>query len=205
MQTHKVAGFTVKVTGPALTHPLLPVALERLRVRLEEIKKLSPKKLAGLSDEVIFWLTDSNIIASAMTYHPSKDWLKSMRLNADMARDVEITSVKNFLEWNVSGDQPMMVLHELVHAYHDHKLGVNHSSIKSAYDRAKRSGSYERVPYRVLNGTLMKAYALNNEQEYFAEVSEAFFGINDYFPFNREQLRAHDPEAFALCEKIWGK
>ena len=47
--------------------------------------------------------------------------------------------------------------------------------------------------------------------EYFAELSVAFLGgldeereHNKWYPFNRSQLRDHDPRAFAMLCKIWG-
>lgn len=46
--------------------------------------------------------------------------------------------------------------------------------------------------------------ALNNDQEYFAEASEAFFGTNDFHPFVRAELKEHDPALFELLGKLWG-
>jgi dipeptidyl-peptidase-4 len=39
--------------------------------------------------------------------------------------------------------------------------------------------------------------------EYFAEATEAYFGKNDFFPFNREELKAHDPLMHDLVGKLW--
>jgi len=44
---------------------------------------------------------------------------------------------------------------------------------------------------------------LDNEREYFAECTEAFFGRNDFFPFTRDELEKHDPEMFKLLRKLW--
>ena len=51
--------------------------------------------------------------------------------------------------------------------------------------------------------TVERAYAMTNPQEFFAENTEAFFSCNDYFPFTRDELKQHDPETFALLEKLW--
>ena len=45
---------------------------------------------------------------------------------------------------------------------------------------------------------------MNDAMEYFAEASEAFFSRNDFFPFTRDELQAHDPAMFALLAKLWG-
>ena len=65
---------------------------------------------------------------------------------------------------------------------------------------AKRYDSVLRI-----NGSDVKAYACSNPQEYFAEASEAFFGTNDFFPFVRAELKRHDPDAFELLGKLWGR
>ena len=39
--------------------------------------------------------------------------------------------------------------------------------------------------------------------EYFAELSEAYFGENDFYPFNREELKAFDLEGFEAIESLW--
>ena len=42
-----------------------------------------------------------------------------------------------------------------------------------------------------------------NEIEYLAEISEAFFGENDYYPFNRSDLESHDPQGYALLMDLF--
>jgi hypothetical protein len=45
---------------------------------------------------------------------------------------------------------------------------------------------------------------MNNEKEYFAESTEAFFGVNDFYPFVRAELKEYDPEMCALQGEVWG-
>ena len=45
---------------------------------------------------------------------------------------------------------------------------------------------------------------MSNPMEYFAEATEAFFSRNDFFPFNRAELKRHDPEMEQLLAKLWG-
>jgi Mlc titration factor MtfA (ptsG expression regulator) len=54
------------------------------------------------------------------------------------------------------------------------------------------------------SGEEEKAYAATNPMEYFAELSETYFGTNDFYPFVRAELRIHDPKAFAMVETLWG-
>ena len=96
-----------------------------------------------------------------------------------------------------------MVLHELAHAYHHLVLGDDCKSIEAAYKHAVDKKLYESVAY--CGGGKQRAYALTNAKEYFAELSEAYFGKNDFYPFVRSELEQYDPVGFQLMEQIWGK
>jgi hypothetical protein len=55
-----------------------------------------------------------------------------------------------------------------------------------------------------VRGEKRRHYALNNDQEYFAEATEAYFGTNDFYPFVRGELKEHDPKMVELLEAVWG-
>jgi len=44
---------------------------------------------------------------------------------------------------------------------------------------------------------------IGNQMEFFAEFTESFFGMNDFFPFNRGELKKDAPEIEALLRTIW--
>ena len=47
-------------------------------------------------------------------------------------------------------------------------------------------------------------YGLTDQKEFFAEMSEAYFGKNDFFPTDADELKREEPELFGLLEHIWG-
>jgi dipeptidyl-peptidase-4 len=96
-----------------------------------------------------------------------------------------------------------MVLHELAHAYHHQVLGYDNPDIKAAYRAAMKSKSYESVLF--YTGVKKRAYACNSDQEYFAELTEAYFSTNDFYPFVRAEIIEHDRPAFKMLKKVWGK
>ncbi|WP_152098540.1 hypothetical protein [Lacipirellula parvula] len=132
-------------------------------------------------------------------YHPSVDWLRENGFNPEKVDSVDISNPEHFVEW--SREQPWMMLHELAHGYHDQVLKHGHSSVRKAYERAKSSGTFEKI--RHINGKTVRHYALNNDEEYFAETTEAYFGKNDFYPFNRVELKEFDPDGFALMQEVW--
>ena len=41
--------------------------------------------------------------------------------------------------------------------------------------------------------------------KYFGDLTEAYFGKNDFFPFNREDLKKYDPTGYRLMQDVWGQ
>ncbi len=201
--TTRVAGWTVRVNRALLTtqHELGSNALALLAVKLREITNTVPPRACEALKRVPIWLGTNDGHAPCAEYHPSKDWLAKNGYNPDKAKCVEIGNAKRFLEW--SPRQPMMILHELAHAYHDQVLGFSDKTIRAAYERAKADSRYDSV--RRNNGRTERAYALTDDHEYFAEASEAFFGTNDFYPFIRVELQGHDPELGRILEEVWSR
>ena len=73
--------------------------------------------------------------------------------------------------------------------------------IKAAHEKFRASGHGDAA--LLYNGKRVKHYGLTNQMEFFAEMTEAFFGVNDFFPFNRAELQEAEPELFQLLTEIW--
>lgn len=134
-------------------------------------------------------------------YHPSVDWLRENGFNPDKVDSVDISNPENFVAW--SRQQPSMVLHELAHAYHDQVLKHGHQAVRKAYEQATQGGFFENVKH--VDGRVVRHYALNNDEEYFAETTEAYFGKNDFAPFDRAQLKECDPAGYELMQEVWNQ
>jgi len=80
-------------------------------------------------------------------------------------------------------------------------LGFEHPEIKAAQEAYKASGRGNAT--LLYNGKKVKHYALTNQMEFFAEMTEAYFGSNDFYPFNRAELMESEPELFQLLQQIW--
>lgn len=201
--TTRVAGWTVRVNRELLTtqSALGSNALALLAVKLREITNMVPPHAGAALQRVPIWLGLNDGHAPCAEYHPSKDWLVNNGYNPDKAKCVEIGNARKFIEWTPK--QPMMILHELAHAYHDQVPGFDDARIRLAFDHAKSSGRYESVERN--NGRTERAYALTDHKEYFAEATEAFFGANDFYPFTREELHRHDREIHDLLAEIWAR
>jgi Mlc titration factor MtfA (ptsG expression regulator) len=70
-------------------------------------------------------------------------------------------------------------------------LGFDEPRIRDAYEKFKKSGRGDKV--LLFNGKRVRHYALTNPMEFFAEMTEAYFGVNDFFPFNRSPVVGNQP------------
>jgi len=210
-QRRTIAGWTVQINTVLLTGTNAAItehALELLKKMLDEIIQVVPKAAAVELQKVTLYFSPPYPGArTGAEFHPNEGWLRKHGRDPVMAKGVEFSGIAKFeREMN---RMPNFALHELAHAYHNRVLAGSfaNAGIKAAYESAKASGKYNRIERRHGNGkpnTFERAYAMTNPMEYFAESTEAFFGTNDFFPFNREQLKQADPAGYALIEKLWG-
>lgn len=196
----RVEGWTVRVEKSLAGDPRRARALALLRTKLRLVARAVPRRALPKLRQVTLWV--SRDVAPGAAYHPSAEWLAANGRLVEMAGGVEFANIDHFLDW--SKEQPWMVLHELAHAWHHRFLpgGYNHPRILAAYRKAVKGKKYQRVKY--YNGSRRKAYAMTNPMEYFAELSEAYFGRNDFQPFAKKELKAFDPSGYRMVETVWG-
>jgi hypothetical protein len=170
---------------------------------LYEIALIMPTDRIVKLREVPIWLDLSHGKLQNMQYHPSAGWLKENGYATEMAKCVHIPSAAFFSGIRHHRIQPWCVLHELAHAYHDRVLGFEQARIMSVWKKWRQNPDYEKALY--IEGHPRRHYGLTNQKEFFAEMTEAYFGMNDFYPFNRGELKTREPEVYALMEEIWGK
>jgi hypothetical protein len=200
----EIEGWTVQV-DPALIEGAHREegarALSMLANHLQRIAILVPsgplERLRGLG----LWIEHDHPKLRSMQYHPSREWLVSHGHDPRLARKVHITQARDLLSREQMLKHPAVILHELAHAYHDQILGFDRPDIVEAYERAKASGTYDKV--LLYTGQRVRHYGMTDAKEYFAEGTEAFFYRNDFYPFVRAELKEHDPRLHEVLSEIW--
>lgn len=207
-QTRTIEGWKVHLSDELLARQQQAVdeALPILQKQLVEITRVVPAAAVALLRKVPLWFSpEYSLVPGRAEYHPGAEWLRENGRNPAMVKGVEFTDTRNFAA--ETKRMPNFVLHELAHAYHDRELSFDHPDIIAAYNQAMAGKLYERVQRRHGNGkpdTMEAAYAVTNHKEYFAEITEALFSTNDFFPFTREDLAGHDPKGMAVLLDVWG-
>jgi dipeptidyl-peptidase-4 len=177
-------------------------ALKALANHLQRVTYIVPPERLKQLKKLRIWIELENPQLGNMQYHPDRGWLKAHGQDPRLAKHVHIPRARNLLAPRMWAKHPYVVLHELAHSYHDQVLGFDQPAIVETYNDAKEKGIYEEV--LLFTGKKVRHYGLTNHKEYFAESTEAYFGVNDFYPFVRAELKQHDPNMFALLEKIWG-
>lgn len=203
----QIEGWKVRVHKDLLAgkKQLGDKALKLLQIKLYDVNRVVPAEALADLHKIPIWISVKDRLGRhpCAAYHPSREWLKSNGYNADKARSVDILNASTFLRWTLH--QPSMILHELAHGYHHRVLpgGYGNKELKAAHKRALAGKTYDSVLH--VGGRKKRAYAMNNPQEYFAELSEAYFGTNDFYPFVRAEIMTHDPQMYKLLNKLWNR
>jgi len=169
---------------------------------LQRVKYIVPAERVTELQTVRIWLELHNQELGAMQYHPSQGWLKAHGHDPRLVKHVHLPRAQQLLNRHMWAKHPYVVLHELAHAYHDQVLSFDQKAIIEAWENIRDNGSYEKV--LLYTGARVRHYGLTNHKEYFAESTEAYFGVNDFYPFVRAELKEHDPLMYSLLVKIWG-
>lgn len=206
-EVSNLEGWTVYTSRALLEKEasLTAEAIKLLRGQLEEIVKLVPAAAVTELRKVPLYLSPEYPgVGPRAEYHPDAGWLKDNGRNTDMAKAVEFTNVRTF-EAELRR-MPNFALHELAHAFHDRFLSFEEPRITHAFVRAEASGKYNSVDRKDSEGRVSKdqAYAMTNHKEFFAELTESFFVSNDFYPFDSKELKAFDPESWAVIKEVWG-
>ena len=201
----EVEGWTIAVEPRLLDEPNRDVgekALKALANHLQRVTYIVPEDRLAKMKELRIWLELENPELKAMQYHPNRGWLLAHGHDPRLVKHVHIPRARQLFAAHMWAKHPYVVLHELAHSYHDQILSFDNPEVIKVFKAAKAKGIYEDV--LLYTGKKVRHYGLSNHKEYFAEATEAYFGVNDFYPFVRAELAEHDPAMFSLLEKIWG-
>ena len=201
----EMLGFTLMLSPDLMLRPKERDAvykeLEKQFTNIRGVLSAEQLEVVRLPRIWIEW--DNPALDSPSAFLGSPEWLRMKNINPEKLFCIEINNTRRFLS-SAQRAQPWLVMHELAHVWHFKTLGQFHPGIMKAYADAMDAKLYDAVLYT--EGVKKKrAYAAKNHIEYFAELTEAWFGKNDYYPFVRSELKQHDPQGYNLMLEIWGE
>jgi hypothetical protein len=205
-EVRNIEGWTVYLNRDLKTQHAEQLAktLEHLKWDLYQIKLAVPAAaVTNMQQNTPTWMEYSE--RANLSYHPGRGWLlaRGYKIPRD-PRSMMSLSIRSY-----HGDSyrhPFVIFHEMAHGYDFHFIGkgrgYGNKECQKNYERMMATKTYEKV--QIYHGGKGSHYARTNRMEYFAESSEAYFAINDIYPFVRAELREHDPKMARLIERYWG-
>lgn len=194
-----VEGWSVLLNPKLVAYPsLCDAVVKELTAQLFQITRVVPAGPLAKLRRVPIWVEVDDPDHNGACYHEDRHWLAEHGINPDKTRAVELSDAQAFLTWT---DEPCVVLHELAHAYH-HQYLDQETDIHRCYEKAKANSKLKKVLRA--GGSHERHYALTSDREYFAEMTETFFGTNDYYPFVRAELNEVDPAMATVLKRVWG-
>lgn len=176
---------------------LLDQCLNVLESNAKRIQEALPAEAWKKISETPIWLEFERDRNYGGAYFDSWEWLIANGLSGAKTKSIQFHSSLAVMAGSVQN--PLM--HEVAHAYHDLVLSYSYWPILAAYRSAELSGRYNAV--RHSSGRFERSYAMKNHYEFFATLSEAYFGTGDYFPFTREDLKEFDPVSYKVISGAW--
>jgi len=205
-EIRNVEGWTVYINRDVPRQYPEPTArtLEHLRWELYQIALAAPAlAVNNMQENNAIWIEYKEAVN--LSYHPARSWLidRGYTIPRDFKSFMSL-SVKTHL--GDSYRHPFVVFHELAHSYDYHFIGkgrdYGNKESRAIYGRMMKEGKYEKV--KIWDGRIGSHYARTNHMEYWAESTEAYFAVNDFYPFVRAELRQHDPDMARFIERYWG-
>ncbi|MCE9612410.1 MAG: hypothetical protein K8R23_19600 [Chthoniobacter sp.] len=203
--SRNIEGWNVRVDNRLLegdSAALGERALKLLNARLVAITIVVPEPALTKLRAITIELDLDYAGLRPMQYHPGAKWLKDHGYSENLVKCVHIPEAAGFLSPFENHRMPWVVLHELAHGYHDQVLSFDNPNVKAAWQKFRDSGKYASV--LTSPGYTREHYGITTPQEFFAEMTESYFGSNDFYPFVTGELKQAEPEIFALMEEVWG-
>jgi len=178
--------------------------LEHLRWELYQTKLAAPAAaVTNMQENNAIWIEYSEKVS--LSYHPSRNWLtgRGYKVPKDPQSFMSLSARSHVGD---SYRHPFVIFHELAHGYDFHFIGkgrrYGNDECEANYQRMMKGGTYEKV--QIWHGRKGSHYGRSNRMEYWAESTEAYFAVNDIYPFVRAELREHDPKMARFVERYWG-
>ncbi|MBZ9751168.1 hypothetical protein K7W42_09860 [Deinococcus sp. HMF7604] len=189
VQGQTLAGFTVLLAPALRADPALQDRLLwRVEEQLQEALRVLPAQSHSQLRRVRVWI-DPRVEPGGLA---PQAWYVRLRSQTAQRGDIVLVDPQGLIALH---GQYNLLLHELTHAYDDRAHGFRHPAVLAAFQEARKTGHYTDAEF--------DAYAMSRSEEYFAELTLAYFAARPTTPRNRRELQAFDPAGAAAVAQAW--
>lgn len=195
-QSREIEGWTVEVATDLVRRQARGDALcELLWHKLHLVTRYLPEASLTKLREIPIRLEaePDTAVYPYIFYQPPRD--------GDGKGIVEIADPNSFERWQAI--QTGELLKQLALAYYElHLTDEDRDRIEESLHAAIEKGTYDEVLR--FDGRKVRHPALADPAAYFAELTVAYYGVSDHFPFIQFETRKHDADICRLLSELWG-
>ncbi len=151
----------------------------------------------GMSIWLEWDLRDRGVVVTYLSQTAKE--LREVGVNPDKAQGIEVSNLRTFLGSDALAARS--ILSALAIAYLHKSLAPGRDAIETTFRRAMEDGLYALSAEKRKLET--RSYPSVGPDEYFAILTLAYFDRNNFYPFNRRDLRDHDSRGAALMAQVW--
>lgn len=197
-----IDGWTVYVNPDLAGQPGLCAAMVKiLNYKLHVIDHFISKEAHPQLHEIPVWL-EYGRKGPYIRYCGDRAQFAQVGMNPDKIGAIEVGDPQRMMDWSMLQQSDM--LHQVALGYYDRhapKDSALRKKITAAYEQAKKDGKYQSVLR--FDGQRLPLPAMASEKEYFAELMESYFLVNDHYPFIRCELKDQDPAGYDVIAGLW--
>ncbi|MCM8527449.1 MAG: hypothetical protein NE327_13085 [Lentisphaeraceae bacterium] len=193
-----IEGWNFRINVDVLKEKEWPTAKRIISNQLFSLKRFLKEEVVQDLQKVVIYVDIKQKGKSGAEYHPSKKWLIDNKFSPEKAKCIEISNISQFIRYTKT--QPWVMLHELMHSYHDQVLKFDNKEILECFNNAIKAGKYGKVKH--ISGREVKHYSATNHKEYWSEACEAYFGTNDFYPFVKAEILEYDPDICKILKTL---
>lgn len=187
-------GKIVLAVENSLLRPTHEKSIARLKADLADFSQQLPEAITDAFAADTVWVESGGDAAEYLTAESGKPHAPCVRIADAEAYHKAAT-----------GTQPNLLLNRLMQLYFDRYMDQDtRASLSSAYILSRKL--HQNV-YGT-NGTKLvrnrRSDASLDKRSYFAELSEAYWGQNDFYPFDYQELERYDPRGFKILVQLYG-
>ncbi|MBE6334856.1 MAG: hypothetical protein E7071_08590 [Bacteroidales bacterium] len=151
----------------------------------------------------------AKLVPDTISYNPEAKGLEyiTKEQNATLNGIILGSTLKPFSDSLARENQPIVIanlyaqkyFYEILTEEDRAEIENHHKSVKNKYNKVYYINRRSKLVRNI------QSDAVNSPVEYFGEITEAYLGINNFYPFDIEELQRHDKTGFELAKKAWGE
>ena len=194
-----LSGWHIKVNLSLLENnkTVTNQTMDFLASELTTIAMTVPPDALNFLRDIPIWLEQPTKGNVTIQYHHDAGWLKDNGYDPRKLGAMEIAAVDFF---NRKGKDTLVLLPAFAFAYVFRVMGNHNKTMYNAYENAKLTELYTLQDYTNKDD---KRFRMRNAENYFAVVSQAYFGALNDTPHNRKELETYDPVGYKMVEELW--